>query len=111
MRLSPPWGHRLRADFNRGPGKDGAVEVAGRGRCVQFGNDEVASKVWVAARAWLVGLSGMSNGFSCAPPCRCGVGDVVEHPCGNDDGQPWLWRTRSAQALHISLVELVVSRD
>jgi hypothetical protein len=45
MRLSPPWGHRLRADFSRGPGKDGVVEVAGRVRCLQFGNDEVASKV------------------------------------------------------------------
>jgi hypothetical protein len=47
----------------------------------------VASKVWVAARASLVGLSGVSDGFSCTPPCRCGVGAVVVCPCGNDDGQ------------------------
>jgi hypothetical protein len=32
------------------------VEVAGQGHYGQFGNDDAASGVWVAARAWLVGL-------------------------------------------------------
>jgi hypothetical protein len=32
------------------------AEVAGEGPCGQFGNDDAASGVWVAARAWLVGL-------------------------------------------------------
>jgi hypothetical protein len=32
------------------------AEVAGEGRCGQFGIDDAASGVWVAARAWLVGL-------------------------------------------------------
>jgi hypothetical protein len=37
---------------------------------VEFGNNDVASKVWVAARVSLVvGLSNVSDGFSCAPPC------------------------------------------
>jgi hypothetical protein len=55
---------------------------------VQFGNDDVASKVWVALRASLVGLSGVSDVFSCAPPCHYRVGSAMECPCGNDDGQP-----------------------
>jgi hypothetical protein len=53
---------------------------------VQFGNDDVANKVWVTARASVVCLSGVSDEFSCAPPCRFGVRVVVEYPC-NDDGQ------------------------
>jgi hypothetical protein len=91
LRLSPPWGHRVGADFSRGP-REGwrVVEVAGRGgrvgrgHHVKFGNDDVVRKVWVAARASLVGLSGVSDGFSCAPPCRCGVEAMVKCPCGND---------------------------
>jgi hypothetical protein len=63
------------------------AEIAGQGSCVQFGNDDVTSKVWVAARASLVGLSSVSGEFSCASPCRCGVGAAVECHCGNDDGQ------------------------
>jgi hypothetical protein len=40
-----------------GTGEGGLVaEVAGEGRCGQFGIDDAASGVWVAARAWLVGL-------------------------------------------------------
>jgi hypothetical protein len=40
-----------------GTGEGGLVaEVAGWGRCGQFGNDDVVSEVWVAAWAWLVGL-------------------------------------------------------
>jgi hypothetical protein len=31
------------------------AEVAGQGLRGQFGNDDAASGVWVAARAWLVG--------------------------------------------------------
>jgi hypothetical protein len=57
------------------------------GRCMQFGNDDVSSKVWVAASASLVGLSGIFDGFSCALSCRFGVGAAVECPCGNDDRQ------------------------
>jgi hypothetical protein len=45
---------------------------------------DVASKVWVAARALLVGFSGVSDGFSCALSCSCGVRATVECPCGND---------------------------
>jgi hypothetical protein len=66
---------------------------------VQFGNDDVSSKVLIMAQATLVGLSGMSNGFSCALPCHCGVGAAVECPYGNDDGhrniameEPHRWR-------------------
>jgi hypothetical protein len=55
---------------------------------VQFGNDDVASKVCVTARASLVGLSSVSDGFSCALPCHHGDGSAMECPCGNDDGQP-----------------------
>jgi hypothetical protein len=53
-------------------------EVAGQGRCVQFGIDDVASNVWVATRASVVGLSGMSDELSCALSCRCGVGAAIE---------------------------------
>jgi hypothetical protein len=52
------------------------VEVVGRGRCVQFGKNDVVSKVWVAARASLVGLSGVSDGFSCTPPLSRSCGGV-----------------------------------
>jgi hypothetical protein len=34
-------------------------------------------------------MSRAKFGFSCAPSCRCGVGAMVECPCGNDDGNRW----------------------
>jgi hypothetical protein len=57
-----------------GPWKDGMLlRMLAGGRCVQFGNDDVASKVWVAVRASLVSLTGVSDGSSGASPCCCGV--------------------------------------
>jgi hypothetical protein len=51
LRLSPPWGHRLGVDFAWGSVMEGLWPI-----CRQFGNDDAVSGVWVAARAWLVGL-------------------------------------------------------
>jgi hypothetical protein len=50
---------------------------------MQFGNDDVASKVWVMVRASLVSLFGVSDGAM-----RYGVEAAVECPYGNDDRQP-----------------------
>jgi hypothetical protein len=80
LRLSPPWGHRLGADFSPRTGEgwsDFKADV--RGRCVQFGHDDASSKVWVRPQASVVSLSGVSNGFLCAQMCCCGVGAAAGH--------------------------------
>jgi hypothetical protein len=85
LRISRTWGCHLGAYItNEGWN---VVEVAGRGCCVQFGNNDVASKSWVVAQASLVILSSMSDGLSSASLCRSGVGTMVECPYENDDEQ------------------------
>jgi hypothetical protein len=48
-----------------------------RGRCGQFGNDDVSSRVWAAVGALVVGLRHV-RWFSRALLCHCGVGAAVE---------------------------------
>jgi hypothetical protein len=74
------------------------AEVADRGRCMQFGNDDAASNVWVVAWASIVGPPTCQMSFY-ASLCCCEVEAVVE--CAHA-ATMWatslLWRTRSAQA-------------
>jgi hypothetical protein len=95
-------------DFSLGT-RDGwrVAKVAGRGHCVQFGNDDVVGKFWVMARASLA----VSDGFSCALPCRCGVGAAVECPCGNDDGQPMVFGELGRRKLCIFLLRSSSSKS
>jgi hypothetical protein len=88
-------GHRLGANFGMGTGKVWHVaEVAGRGASCSLAMMMCRAKLWVAAQASVVGLSGVFDGFSCASPVS-----LWSRSCGGGSlATGGLWRSRSAQA-------------